>query len=297
MEGVEPLMIEYGQYTEGCAIAPAADLDRFQFEGSAGDQVRLTLYTLTNGLDVDIEIRDDTNKTIATGSCSGGCCTCTAVIEVLLLTSGTFTIFVSETQSNETGGYRLQLERIPPLELPTKKAFNSSVFDTINPSTDHDFFYFEGVAGTEVELILLSHTNGFDPRMEVYLPSDMPYQDEWCSGGCCTCVITMSGLTLPESGQYLVVISEKQANETGNYELALNCFFGDCECLESDLDDDGQVGVKDLLLLLGDWGPCPEPCSPGEVALPDSCPSDIIRDCDVGVKDLLTLLSSWGRCG
>jgi len=24
-----------------------------------------------------------------------------------------------------------------------------------------------------------------------------------------------------------------------------------------DFDDDGDVGVKDLLLLLGKWGPCP----------------------------------------
>ncbi len=50
----------------------------------------------------------------------------------------------------------------------------------------------------------------------------------------------------------------------------------------ADLDDDGAVGVKDLLILLGDWGPCPD------------CPADFDGDGSVGVKDLLVLLGGWG---
>lgn len=52
-----------------------------------------------------------------------------------------------------------------------------------------------------------------------------------------------------------------------------------------DLDFDGQVGVPDLLILLGNWGPCDD-CS--------NCPADLDGDCTVGVKDLLTLLGNWG---
>ena len=54
-----------------------------------------------------------------------------------------------------------------------------------------------------------------------------------------------------------------------------------------DLDGDGSVGVKDLLMLLGAWGPCPKPCVP-------YCPGDLDRDCAVGMKDLLILLGNWG---
>ena len=50
----------------------------------------------------------------------------------------------------------------------------------------------------------------------------------------------------------------------------------------ADLDDDGAVGVKDLLILLGAWGPCPD------------CPADFDEDGSVGVKDLLVLLGGWG---
>ena len=64
------------------------------------------------------------------------------------------------------------------------------------------------------------------------------------------------------------------------------------ECLDtpcpSDLDTDGVVGVKDLLILLGTWGDCP--------AIPDPCPADFDCSGDVGLVDLLFLLGTWGNC-
>ncbi len=55
--------------------------------------------------------------------------------------------------------------------------------------------------------------------------------------------------------------------------------------IPGDLDGDGSVGVKDLLTLLGDWGPCDD-CN--------DCPADLDDDCSVGVVDLLILLGNWG---
>ena len=54
-----------------------------------------------------------------------------------------------------------------------------------------------------------------------------------------------------------------------------------------DLDNSGDVGVKDLLILLGAWGPCPPK---------GGCPADFDGSGDVGVKDLLNLLGVWGAC-
>ena len=58
--------------------------------------------------------------------------------------------------------------------------------------------------------------------------------------------------------------------------------FRDCS---ADLDGDGVVGVSDILLLLGQWGPCPPPCA-----------ADIDGDGSVGIWDLLMVLASWGPC-
>ncbi|MCH7849657.1 MAG: hypothetical protein IIB53_15010 [Planctomycetes bacterium] len=54
---------------------------------------------------------------------------------------------------------------------------------------------------------------------------------------------------------------------------------------DADLDGDGSVGVTDLLILLGSWGPCDD-CN--------NCPADLDGDCSVGVADLLILLGNWG---
>ncbi len=53
-----------------------------------------------------------------------------------------------------------------------------------------------------------------------------------------------------------------------------------------DLDGDGTVGVRDLLILLSSWGPCPGP--------PADCAADLDGSGNVGIADLLLLLSAWG---
>ncbi len=55
----------------------------------------------------------------------------------------------------------------------------------------------------------------------------------------------------------------------------------------ADFDNSGEVGVKDLLFLLGAWGPCPKK---------GDCLADFDGSGDVGVKDLLFLLGTWGPC-
>lgn len=62
-------------------------------------------------------------------------------------------------------------------------------------------------------------------------------------------------------------------------------FQGD-SALSGDVNGDGEVGVLDLLILLGAWGPCPDP--------PDPCPADVDGDGNVGVTDLLAVLAAWG---
>ncbi len=55
-------------------------------------------------------------------------------------------------------------------------------------------------------------------------------------------------------------------------------------CCFADLDCDGDVGVSDLLALLGAWGSC------------IGCAADLNCDGVVGVGDLLWLLAAWNTC-
>ena len=57
---------------------------------------------------------------------------------------------------------------------------------------------------------------------------------------------------------------------------------------QGDIDGDGDVGVLDLLILLGSWGLCPAP--------PATCFADLDCDGAVGVTDNNILLGNWGSC-
>src|SRR5438093_6772575 len=70
-EATEPLRMGYGQYATGCAIDQPTDLDRFVVAATAGETLRITLQSLTNGLDPQVEIRDPLGAVVGTTSCSG----------------------------------------------------------------------------------------------------------------------------------------------------------------------------------------------------------------------------------
>ena len=53
----------------------------------------------------------------------------------------------------------------------------------------------------------------------------------------------------------------------------------------SDLDESGQVEVRDLLAILEAWGECAD--------LPSTCHADLTGDGQVGIDDLLQLLEDW----
>ncbi len=73
---------------------------------------------------------------------------------------------------------------------------------------------------------------------------------------------------------------------SGGLSATASVLFLDEPCLW-DIDGSGDVGVKDLLFLLGAWGPCPPK---------GDCPADFDGSGDVGVSDFLALLGNWGPC-
>jgi len=62
----------------------------------------------------------------------------------------------------------------------------------------------------------------------------------------------------------------------------------------ADFTNDCDVEAADLAELLGAWGPCDEPCEPGDPAT--TYAADLSGDCDVEAFDLAMLLGSWGTC-
>ncbi|MCI0362967.1 MAG: hypothetical protein L0Y44_15125 [Phycisphaerales bacterium] len=55
--------------------------------------------------------------------------------------------------------------------------------------------------------------------------------------------------------------------------------------IPGDLDHNGVVNVADLLLLIGEWGPCPPR---------GACDADLDNNLQVNISDLLILIGNWG---
>lgn len=141
------------------------------------------------------------------------------------------------------------------------------------------FTYIASCGGTMT--ISTCNDADFDTIVGVYFDGACPASAPLgCSNDAPGCGLTSSVQLQAFAGfPYLVRVGGKQgASGTGN--LTIECAPG---CPE-DLDGDGQVGVTDLLDLLGQWG-----------TNPGGSP-DFDDDGDVGVTDLLQLLGGWGPC-
>ncbi|MCP3905896.1 MAG: hypothetical protein GY715_19910 [Planctomycetes bacterium] len=73
----------------------------------------------------------------------------------------------------------------------------------------------------------------------------------------------------------------------GGLQLALANPQGVCalDPCTADLDGSGDVGFRDILLMIGAWGACGD------------CPEDIDHNGVVNLGDILMLVTAWGPCG
>ncbi len=101
----------------------------------------------------------------------------------------------------------------------------------------------------------------------------------------------------------MLFIVDVQSTDAGEYDCVVTdtfnsaCSVSDPAALTvivtcpPDFDCDGDVDAADLAELLGNWGPCPEPCTPDDA---ETCPADFDHDCHVTAADLAQLLGNWG---
>jgi hypothetical protein len=105
-----------------------------------------------------------------------------------------------------------------------------------------------------------------------------------CTGGTMTATFTGSGGAVGEDFCATLIVNTEQGGYCCSTQVCVP--VPDCAvpALPGDLNGDGWIGVPDVLLLLDEWGSCPE-CG--------TCAADVDGDCEVGVGDFLLLLAGW----
>lgn len=227
-EAGEPIAIAYGDSSSGCGIAPATDLDRFVFNGTAGDLIDITVRSTNTNLDPHFELRDQVNAFVDEGQCINVGCTISK--RIVLPSTSSYFIIINDVNGNETGNYELQLELItPPPQLATLD-YDAPITDALGPATDMDHFSINVSAGTTLRLLARSINTNMDPTFELRDPANAVVINGAADGATCVnvgCVVDVT-LTPAVSGVYNLVIYDNLRNEAGGYDLAVWCVTGAC---------------------------------------------------------------------
>lgn len=226
VEGTEPSTIQYGTHTNSCQVVPVSDIDTFTFAGEVGDVVRITVAG-ADFLDPALEVLDPVGAQLETGACATlGQQRCCFDTTVTVGSTGTHALILSDNGGNDARAYTLQIERIPavapPLLLP-----NTSVTDSINPGTDHDFFAFWGAVGTTLR-VAVSGDFFLDPFLQVLDPSGHVVAEKGCSTlGQLKCSFTQD-ISPAVTGMHQLVLRDANCDDVRGYSLSLQCLVGDC---------------------------------------------------------------------
>jgi len=280
--------MDYGCYGE-CSISSSTDTDGYSFEGSAEDMVRFRVYSRSYDYDARLEVRDPDGDVIVDEWCDSDYNTkCRLHVVRELTKPGTYRMKISEKHINHTGGYDLQIERVPPDYDPPGLGYDASETDEINPETDMDFLDLQGVAGTDIRINVTSLSYDYDPLVEVWTHDGEFYASKSCDSDYNTkCTLQLNLEDIPFTGTYFVAMSERDLNHEGSYQISLACLFGDCPlCTDTDEDGYGDPASPHCEFPELDCGDEDYDVNPGliESTAQENCADGKDNDCD-GLTD------------
>src|SRR4051812_18319327 len=110
--GSGPIQIKYGDHTINGALASGLDVDTYTFSAAAGDKIRITVSDLipAPGLDAAIQLLDKNGTLLQSSFCAFGGGLCSTGFDRALLSTETYTINISDVNSDNAGEYLLNLD-------------------------------------------------------------------------------------------------------------------------------------------------------------------------------------------
>jgi glucose/arabinose dehydrogenase len=204
---------------------------------------------------------------------------------------------------DQTGGEIFKIVPAPPFNNTCLNAqginAGTTTFTTIAATTDgpdetagcgvgqiHNDIWFQFFAPCTGTATVSLCGSSFDTRLAIYGTScpTGPGQAIVCNDDACGTASEVC-FNVIENIEYRVRVGASAAGVTGAGSLVLSC-DADSAC-PTDLDDDGDTDIDDLLTVINAWGECINLCA---------CGADIDNDGDVDIDDLLDVINAWGSC-
>ncbi|MHC5113068.1 MAG: M12 family metallo-peptidase [Planctomycetota bacterium] len=144
-----------------------------------------------------------------------------------------------------------------------------------------------------------AHAHTHDDPSQLHLTGTRIYMFDWETGLYMRSIVSGEDSVLyePAGFDFFPDITEDDCNRNGlpdscdiangtSLDTNLNDFPDECEC-HADVDQDGEVGFSDLLVVINEWGICP---------LGGQCPPDVDGNGIVNFGDIVAMIGQWGPC-
>ena len=223
-------------------IAVVDEIDRFTFDGVAGELLHITIGNQGGAYGFNPQWRllgPDASPVAGCDTFSTGDRECT------MPTAGAYAIEVEDNGFNATGTYSLQIQRLTASErCGTAIACDVPETTTISAYADTDLHQFDGVAGELLHITIGNQggTYGFGPQWRLLAP------DASAVAGCDTfstvdrdCTLPPPPVCTPSSGcnfagePYAIEVQDGSFNATGTYQLTTVSSLQSCPPL-------GEIG-------------------------------------------------------
>ncbi len=223
--------LSYGNHSQGCGLGPSAtDQDNFKFGGAMGDVIRVMVIGKSDGLDPWVQVRHlATNQLVVDRRCDSHGGRCVASGDATLPKDGDYELVVFDWGLDETGLYDVQVERLVPADTGRVLNADKPSVDGLSPTTDHDQWRFCGREGRQIRLIASGQSDGLDPWIQMRAPDGRLVVDRRCDSHGGTCIAS-GDATLPASGVYSVSVFDWGLDETGDFEVNVQCLTSNCGC-------------------------------------------------------------------
>ena len=220
--------IAYGDHTINSTISSGAELDVYQFLGTAGDSVSIAVTGSTYGFDPRIEVRDSSGALLNDQNCNTNA-TCSVTAITSLPSTGAYTATVSDLGLNNTGDYTMHVDQYPPVSNWLKVGYDSPISEELGHFSDFDVYAFDAVAGSLVRVTVQGATYGLDMLLAAFSPESTILDSASCNTNA-TCS-TFLDLNITETGLHSFLIADLGNNNTGNYDFSVTCLSANCDVI------------------------------------------------------------------
>lgn len=200
--------LEYGNDVVG-ELNTEGEVDIYTFTGTAGDRIYIRMRDAESKIDACLKLYDPTGTLVGEHCRNGGI---VKLKDLVLPTSGTYEIHASDNNDNDTGSYGLSLEILNSTAYATPINCGDDLIGQIATTVQVISYRFDATAGEIAILQMRSPNKSMESELEIYSPSGALLVSKFSSH-----LTRANELTLPETGSYLVLLSDYNGNDVGEY--------------------------------------------------------------------------------